>query len=88
MKTATINVRVDENLKKNCEEIFEEFGFGMTTAITMFLKAVNRTKTIPFDFEIPNEETLKAFAEADDPEKSKKRKSYKSVSELRKDLNI
>ncbi|MCR5332650.1 MAG: type II toxin-antitoxin system mRNA interferase toxin, RelE/StbE family [Bacilli bacterium] len=38
----------------------------MTAALTIFLKAVVRCNGIPFTLEIPNEETNKAFNEADD----------------------
>lgn len=88
MKTATVNVRVDEKLKKDCEAIFDELGFGMSTAITMFLKAVRRTNGMPFDFEIPNAETLAAFREVEDIKSGKiKAKRYTSIAELRKDLD-
>ena len=88
MKKATINVRVDEKLKKDCEAIFDELGFGMSTAITMFLKAVRRTNGMPFDFEIPNEVTLEAFKEGDEILAGKRKaKRYTSIAELRKDLD-
>lgn len=84
---ATINIRVDEELKKKSEAIFEELGMSMTGAITIFLKAVVRTKSIPFSLEIPNDETLKAFKEVDEISSGKaKTKKYSSAAELKKDL--
>ena len=86
---ATINIRVDDNLKKQSELIFEEIGLGMTSALTIFLKAVVRNNGIPFSLEIPNKETLKAFKEVDDISSGKKKaKKYSSVSDLRKDLGV
>lgn len=59
----------------------------MSTAITMFLKAVRRTNGIPFDFEIPNEVTLAAFKEGDEIlVEKRKAKRYASIAELGKDL--
>lgn len=88
-KTASINVRVEEKLKKECETIFEEYGFGMSTAINMFLKAVKRKHGMPFNFEVPNEVTIAAFKEGDEIlSEKRKAKEYQSVSELRKDLNV
>ena len=85
----TINIRVDNDLKKNAEAIFEEIGLGMTSALTIFLKAVVRNNGIPFSLEIPNEKTLKAFKEVDDISSGKKKaKKYHSVDELRKDLKV
>ena len=86
---ATINIRVDEELKNNSEKIFSELGLGMTAAMTIFLKAVVRNNGIPFPLEIPNDKTLKAFKEVDDISSGKvKAKKYKSVAELRKDLEL
>lgn len=84
---ATINIRIDERLKKESERIFEEIGLGMTSALTIFLKAVVRNNGIPFTLEIPNKETEKAFKEVDDFVQGKKRvKRYRSVDELRKSV--
>ncbi|MCQ2409715.1 MAG: type II toxin-antitoxin system RelB/DinJ family antitoxin [Clostridia bacterium] len=86
---ATINIRVDEKLKKESERIFEELGLGMTSAMTIFLKAVVRNNGIPFSLEIPNEETLQAFKEVEDMISGKeKAKRYSSVADLRKDLGV
>ncbi|AEA00783.1 MULTISPECIES: type II toxin-antitoxin system RelB/DinJ family antitoxin [Aerococcus] len=48
-KKAVINVRVDEDLKKNTQAIFDDLGLDMSTAITMYLKKVNACQGIPFD---------------------------------------
>ena len=84
---ATINIRIDENLKKDAEEVLNELGLGMTSAITIFLKQVVRTNSIPFAIEIPNKETLKAFQEVEDIKSGKKKaKKYSSVEEIKNDL--
>lgn len=86
---ATINIRVDDGLKKQSEMIFDALGVSMTAAMTIFLKAVVRTKSIPFSLEIPNDETLKAFKEVDDISSGKaKAKKYSNAAELRKDLKV
>lgn len=46
---AQISLRVDDNLKKNAEIIFNEIGLNMSTAINIFLKAVVRENKIPFE---------------------------------------
>lgn len=86
---ATINIRVDDELKTQSENIFSELGLGMTGAITIFLKTVVRTNSIPFSLEIPNKKTLKAFKEADQIISGEvDAKSYSSAAELRKDLKV
>ena len=86
---ATINIRIDEELKKQSEKIFEEIGLGMTSALTIFLKAVVRNNGIPFPLEIPNKDTLAAFQEVEDISSGKKKaKKYTSTKELKKKLKV
>ncbi|MCL2274209.1 MAG: type II toxin-antitoxin system RelB/DinJ family antitoxin [Defluviitaleaceae bacterium] len=47
--TARIYVNVDERLKQNTQRVFNEMGMDMTTAITLFLKTVEREECIPFN---------------------------------------
>lgn len=52
MATTSITIRMDEALKKQAELLFEEMGLNMTTAFTMFTKAVVRQQRIPFDIAV------------------------------------
>jgi len=86
---ATINIRVDEGLKKESEVILGELGLSTTAAITIFLKALVRHNGIPFSLEVPNKTTLKAFKEVEQISSGKvKAKKYSSAAELRKDLKV
>lgn len=49
MATTTITIRMDEKLKKQAEILFEDMGLNMTTAFTLFTKAVVRQNKIPFE---------------------------------------
>ncbi|MBD5468421.1 MAG: type II toxin-antitoxin system RelB/DinJ family antitoxin [Lachnospiraceae bacterium] len=49
MAQAMINFRMDEELKKDMEEICKDLGLSMTTAFTIFAKKMTREKRIPFD---------------------------------------
>lgn len=44
-----VNVRVDDEVKKEAEEILDEMGLSMTTAVNVFLKTVVRERRIPFE---------------------------------------
>lgn len=46
---AQINLRVDDEVKRNAEKTFDEIGLSMSTAINIFLKAVIRENRIPFE---------------------------------------
>lgn len=49
MATTSITIRMDENLKKQAEVLFEDMGMNMTTAFTIFTKAVVKQGKIPFE---------------------------------------
>lgn len=49
MSTTSITVRMDVELKKQAERLFDDMGLTMTTAITLFTKAVVRQNKIPFE---------------------------------------
>lgn len=49
MATVSVTIRMDEALKKQAELLFDDMGLNMTTAITLFTKAVVREGKIPFE---------------------------------------
>ena len=49
MATTSITVRIDEDLKKQVETLFGDMGLNMTTAFTIFAKAVVHQNKIPFE---------------------------------------
>lgn len=54
------NIKIDETVKKEAQELFSKLGLDMTTAVNLFLRQAIRTQSIPFSIsmDIPNEETL------------------------------
>lgn len=52
MAQTTINVRMDEDLKKQFENFCNETGLNISTAINMFVRTVVREKEIPFKITI------------------------------------
>lgn len=46
--TTSMNLRIDKNLKKDAETLFESLGINMTTAINIFLRQSVRDQGIPF----------------------------------------
>lgn len=47
--TINVNIRVDEELKKQTELLLSDMGLNMTTAVNIFLRQVLRTGGIPFE---------------------------------------
>ena len=44
----TTTLRIDDNLKRDCELIFDDLGLSMAGAVTIFLKQVVKQRGIPF----------------------------------------
>lgn len=85
MATTNINVRVDAELKKSAEALFNDLGLNMSTAITMFLKSAVNHDGIPFEIrrQTPNAETKAALAEYNEMKKHPENyKRYSSFDEL------
>lgn len=86
---ANINIRIDENIKKNAEKVFAKLGLNSTTAITLFYVQVIRSNSIPFELkaEIPNETTKKAIKEVEEMEKQSNINTFNSIDDLMEDLH-
>lgn len=48
MKADTVTMRVNPELKRQAEELCADMGFTLSTAYTMLLKAIVRTRSLPF----------------------------------------
>jgi addiction module RelB/DinJ family antitoxin len=52
-KTATLNLRINPDVKKSAELILSQLGVPMSTAVDMFLKQISLTGGIPFAVTLP-----------------------------------
>ena len=65
MAQTAMTVRMDNQQKAQFDKLCEQFGMSANTAINIFVKAVIRSKSIPFSIQAKNEEdevTAKAKA--------------------------
>ncbi len=85
--TTNLNIRVDEELKRKAETIFNELGLNMSTAMNIFLRYSVRYGGIPFELRIekPNTETLSAIDDVNNNRNMSK--TFNSVNALIEDLN-
>lgn len=86
---ANLTMRIDDELKKQAEELFNDLGMNMTTAFTIFAKQAVREQRIPFEIarEIPNADTIAAIEEVEQMKKDPSMgKSYTDVDEMMKEL--
>ena len=52
-KTATLNIRVNPDVKENAESVLARLGIPMATAIDMYLKQIALVGGIPFSVVLP-----------------------------------
>ncbi len=87
MAQTNINIRMDENLKREFDELCGDLGLTMTAAFNVFAKMMVRQQRIPFEIsrDIPNAETIAAIEDV------RLRRNllgpFHSVEELMEDLN-
>ncbi|ATW24508.1 damage-inducible protein J [Candidatus Formimonas warabiya] len=86
--TTNISIRMDVELKKQAEQLFNELGMSMTTAFNIFLRQAVRQQRIPFDIalETPNAETIAAIEEAERISRDPSVKGYTDASKMMKEL--
>jgi len=87
MKNVNVTLRVDEDLKKQADDLFSELGLNLTTAFNIFLRQSVREQQIPFRVSrnVPNAVTLAAMDAAEKGEELYG--PYDSVPELMEALN-
>lgn len=58
------NVYLDATNKEKAQEIFKQYGIGLSEAFNIFLTQSVLQRGIPFEIKIPNEETIKTIKDA------------------------
>ena len=85
----SVSFRIDTELKKQADALFNSLGLNMTTAFNMFLRQSVREGRIPFEvtINVPNSETIAAMLEALQLERDSNVKNY-PVEEALKELKV
>jgi len=89
MAQTNINIRMDENLKSDFDNLCGDLGLTMTAAFNVFAKTMVRQQRIPFEItmNIPNADTLSAIEEVEQMKKNPSIvKGYTDVDEMMKEL--
>lgn len=83
-KTATIQTRVDPDVKNQAQIILKKLNISMSEAISMYLSQITLHQGIPFEIKIPNAVTAKTLK---DSEEGKDLHKVDSVDELFQELD-
>lgn len=94
MAQTTLNVRMDEDVKKALEDFCQDVGMNVSVAVNMFAKAVIREQRLPFEVTTQNlkfnDTTVAALAESEEIIKSGRRRfknSAEMLNELKNDVD-
>lgn len=88
-KDASLNVRIDSDVKSQAEKVYAQYGMSVSEAVTVFLHKSIMVDGLPFDLRpsVPNRETIAAMEEGDTIiERGEGR--FKNASEMFKNLGI
>jgi DNA-damage-inducible protein J len=88
-KTASLNIRLDADVKKTAESVYSRYGLSLAEAVTVFIHQSCNVGGLPFDLRPPRPsiESLEAMAEARRIARDPSVKGYRNVGELFKDLD-
>lgn len=87
MKSVNVTIRVDEELKKQADSLFNDLGMNLSTAFNIFLKQSVREQGMPFVISknVPNVVTQAAMEAAENDEDMYG--PFDSIDALREALN-
>lgn len=90
MTTTNLNIRTEKAIKDQAEQIFNELGLNMTTAVNMFLRTTIREHGIPFalKLDVPNETTVAAIEEGRKLMADPSAPRYSDMDSLREALEV
>lgn len=84
-KTATIQTRIEPDIKTEVEKVLKTLGITTSEAIGIFFRRIIMEQGLPFPVKITNPETIKAIEEA--IEGKNLSKVYNTPEEMFKDLD-
>ena len=88
-KTASLNIRLNPDVKKTAETVYAQYGLSLAEAVTVFIHQSCNIGGLPFDLRPsrPNAESLLAIAEANRISRDSTVKGYRDINTLFEDLD-
>ena len=88
-KTASLNIRLDSEIKKTAEAVYSNYGLSLAEAVTVFIHQSCNVGGLPFDLRPvrPNAESLAAITEAKQISRDPAVKGYRNMKALFEDLD-
>ena len=85
MSKTSMSIRLDSEVKEQAQQVFNNLGMDMTTAINIFLRQAIQYQGLPFDVKL--DESRKLLEVLTDLDQNRNMsQSFESVSDLMEDL--
>ena len=85
MPKTSMSIRLDSEVKEQAQQVFNNLGMDMTTAINIFLRQAIQYQGLPFDVRLDeNRKLLEVLTDLD--QNRNMSQSFESVSELMENL--
>ena len=85
MPKTSMSIRLDSEVKEQAQQVFNNLGMDMTTAINIFLRQAIQYQGLPFDVRLDeNRKLLEVLTDLD--QNRNMSQSFESVSGLMEDL--
>ena len=86
MSKTSMSIRLDSEVKEQAQQVFNNLGMDMTTAINIFLRQAIQYQGLPFDVRLDeNRQLLEVLTDFD--QNRNMSQSFESVSDLMEDLH-
>jgi DNA-damage-inducible protein J len=88
-KNASLNIRLDADIKRAAESVYSHYGLSLAEAVTVFIHQSCNIGGLPFDLRPTNTnaETLEAMAEAERISRDPSVKGYRDMASFFRDLD-
>ena len=85
MSKTSMSIRLDSEVKEQAQQVFNDLGMDMTTAINIFLRQAIQYQSLPFDVRLDeNRKLLEVLTDLNQHRNMSQ--SFESVSDLMEDL--
>lgn len=85
MSKTSMSIRLDSEVKEQAQQVFNDLGMDMTTAINIFLRQAIQYQGLPFDVRLDeNRKLLEVLTDLN--QNRNVSQSFESVSDLMEDL--
>lgn len=87
MSKTSMSIRLDSEVKEQAQQVFNNLGMDMTTAINIFLRQAIQYQGLPFDVRLDESRNLLEVLTDLDQNRNMSQ-SFESISDLMEDLRV